>query len=434
MPSPVGFEPGSNVAAASIVHRYPNSQGACLAWYHDHGLGITRLNVYAGLAAGFLITDGVEAGYIAQGVLPTLGGPFDVPLIIQDRMFYPDGRLAYPDQPFAGAAGCAPWPGGPSTLPEFFGDCMVVNGKTWPVLDVEPAKYRLRFLNGCNSRFLDLAIQPSSASSFTIIGTEGGLLPSAVVRGNLLMGPAERFDVIFDFSRFAGQTLVLTNKGAKKPFPKGTPPRPGVDGVVLQFRVRRRATIPAQITRGVPPILNATPTPLSKAAQAAGTRRVLLFEGVDPFGRIQPLLGHVMGTPPAALSAMPMMWSDPISENPAAGSVEIWEIYNTTMDSHPVHIHEILFGVLNRQPISFDKKAAMAVCGMPMAGFPIALKGKARSSEAYEQGFKDTVIAYPGEVTRIVADFTGAKPGRFVWHCHILEHEDHEMMRPYDVI
>jgi spore coat protein A, manganese oxidase len=384
------------------------------------------------MAAGFIITDSVEASYIAAGVLPQLGGPFDVPLVIQDRMFYADGTLAYPDQPFAG--GCTPWPGGPSTLPEFFGDCMLVNGKTWPFLDVDPARYRLRFLNGCNSRFLDLSLNTAPPAPFTIIGTEGGFLPSAVARRNLLMGPAERFDVIFDFTPFAGRTITLTNKGAKKPFPKGTPPRPGIDGIVMQFRIRATAIHSPEITAPLPASLNSAPTPFSKQGEAVTTRGVLLFEGVDAYGRIQPMLGQVTGTPESGLTAVPMMWTNAVTESPLAGDIEIWEIYNTTMDSHPIHIHEILFSVLDRQPISFDKKAAMAVCGAELPTIPIGLKGKARPSEPYERGFKDTVIAYPDEVTRIVADFSGAHSGRFVWHCHILEHEDHEMMRPYNII
>jgi spore coat protein A len=434
MPSPVGFEPGSDVANARIVHNYPNAQGACTAWYHDHALGITRLNVYAGLAGAFLITDAVEADYIDRGILPSFGGHFDIPLVIQDRMFYPDGSLAYPDQPFVNEAGCTNWSGGPSTLPEFFGDCMLVNGKTWPFLEVEPATYRLRFLNGCNSRFLDLEIKSSPPREFKIIGTEGGFLPAPVAAGNLLMGPAERFDVLFDFAPFAGKTLTLTNKGAKKPFPKGTPPRPGVDGIVMQFRVNPTISRSPEITTPLPNVLNPAPAPASRVTGGTTVRRVLLFEGVDEFGRIQPMLGQVTGTVFGDLTAMPLMWDDPVTETPRAGAVEIWEIYNTTMDAHPIHLHEILFSVLNRQPISFDHKSVMSTCVSTIPPFPVRLKGNARPSELYERGFKDTVITYPGEVTRIAADFTTANPGRFVWHCHILEHEDHEMMRPYDIV
>jgi spore coat protein A len=431
MPSPVGFETASDPKNVRLVHNYPNIEGASTGWYHDHALGITRLNVYAGMAAGFLVTDDIEGKYIAQHILPTLGGSFDVPLVIQDRMFYVDGSLAYPDQP--AEANCGPWPGGPSTLTEFFGECMLVNGKTWPVFDVEPAKYRVRFLNGCNSRFLDLGMDIGS-EKFIIIGTEGGFLPSPVSRNGLFLGPAERFDVIFDFMPFAGKTLTLTNKGGKKPFPSGSAPKPETDGMIMQFRVKPSLTIAAEITTALPSRINLSATPFEKRGQVATTRRVLLFEGLDKFGRTRPLLGQVMGTPASGLSALPMTWSDPVTENPKAGTIEIWEIYNTTMDAHPIHLHEVLFSVLDRQPISFDKQSTMPACNIPLKAFPLNLAGTARPSELYERGLKDTAIAYPGEVTRIIPDFTAAKPGRFAWHCHILEHEDHEMMRPYDVI
>jgi spore coat protein A len=428
--SPVGYEPGSDVQNAKMVHHYPNLPGACLGWYHDHALGITRLNVYAGMAGGFIVTDDTEAMLVKQGVLPTVGGRFDVPLVIQDRMFYADGSWAYPDQPPANR--CTPWPGGPSTLAEFFGDCMIVNGKTWPVLDVEPAKYRFRFLNGCNSRFLDLAVD--LGGRLQVIGTEGGFLPAPVARDSLLMGPAERFDVIFDFAPFSGKTVKLINKGGKKPYPGGSAPRPDIDGTIMQFRVKSSMTGAAEITASLPAKINLNPSPLSKRDQAVATRRVLLFEGMDEFGRALPVLGQVVGDPAAGFTALPLMWNDPVTERPKTGTVEIWEIYNTTPDAHPVHLHELLFSVLDRQPIRFDKSDAMSACNTPMKTFPIQLEGQARPSELYERGFKDTVIAYPGEVTRIVPDFTATKPGRFVWHCHILEHEDHEMMRPYEII
>jgi spore coat protein A len=204
----------------------------------------------------------------------------------------------------------------------------------------------------------------------------------------------------------------------------------------MQFRVRPKATVSPEITAALPAVLNASETPLDKIMKVTNPpiRRVLLFEGLDTFGRIQPVLGQVTGTPQSELLAQPLMWNDPVTETPHAGTVEIWEIFNTTADAHPIHLHEIFFSVLNRQPIDFDKKSTGSTCGTPQRSFPVALKGAARLSELYERGFKDTVITYPGEVTRILTDFTLATRGRFVWHCHILEHEDHEMMRPYNVV
>jgi spore coat protein A, manganese oxidase len=424
-----------NVGPGRWRHTYRNSQDAALAWYHDHALGITRLNVYAGGAGGYIITDPVEQGYITHKQLPDLG----IPLVIQDRMFYPDGRLAYPDLDADTAGliaqnGCTRWPvSDVSTRPEYFGDVIVVNGKAWPFLDVEPAVYRFRFLNGCNSRVLDLSFEPPQPPVFAIIGTEGGFLPGpSDVRPNLVIGGAERFDVLIDFRNQAGKTLTLSNKGAKKPFPGGTPPNPQSDALVMQFRVVLPLTRPAL---AAPP---ARWNPNTPPPSGTTIRRVLLYEGVDQFGRIRPLLGTVTGMGPT-FSGVPKFWDDEVTETPRAGTVEVWEIFNTTADSHPIHIHEVLFRVLDRQPIAFDRRLAAEVCPVPPMppsppSFPITVGGTPIAAVGYEAGFKDTALNPPGQVTRVVADFSDATPGRFVWHCHILEHEDHEMMRPYDVL
>jgi spore coat protein A, manganese oxidase len=425
------FPPGTSpvTVGGTQQHTYPNAQTASLAWYHDHALGITRLNVYAGGAGGYIITDGIEDAYIAGQQLPGLG----IPLVIQDRMFYPDGRLAYPDLN-AVAAGliaqkdCTPWPvADVSTRPEYFGDVIVVNGKAWPYLEVDPRILRFRFLNGCNSRVLDLSFQSPQPPLFNIIGTEGGFLPGpSDVRPNLVIGGAERFDVLIDFRNQAGKTLTLINKGAKTPYPKGTPPNPQSDALVMQFRVRA----------GTPVGLNTPPAqwnPNTPPATGTVIRRVLLWEGRDQFGRVRPLLGTVTGAGPAFLGQA-KFWNQLVTETPAAGSVEVWEIFNTTADSHPIHIHEVHFRVLDRKPIAFDTKLAAGSCKeVAPPSFPITVGGTSIAAVGYEKGFKDTVLSPPGQVTRVVVDFTGAQPGRFVWHCHILEHEDHEMMRPYDI-
>lgn len=411
------------------THTYQNDQTAGTAWYHDHTLGITRLNVYAGGAGGYIIADTTEAAYLAAGRLPDLG----IPLIIQDRMFYPDGRLAYPDLDAVAAGliaqnGCTPWTAGDvSTRPEYFGDVILVNGRTWPFLTVEPRIYRFRFLNGCNSRVLDLSFQSPQAVVFEIIGTEGGFLPGpSDKRLNLVIGGAERFDVLIDFRKFVGQTLTLSNKGAKKPYPGGKQPNPQSDALVMQFRV---ALGSVGLPLAPPPVRW---NPVTPPASGTINRGVLLYEGRDQFGRIQPLLGTVSGKGPA-FTAQPKFWDDPVTETPRVGTVEIWEIYNTTVDSHPVHIHEVLFRVLNRQPIAFNAKLAAGVCNVLPPSFPITLGGAPVAAVGYETGFKDTVLCPPGQVTRVVVDFRTVNSGRFVWHCHILEHEEHEMMRPYDI-
>ncbi|MGA7953434.1 MAG: multicopper oxidase domain-containing protein [Gloeobacterales cyanobacterium] len=444
-PGPSVVPPQGAPGSGSHQHTYPNAQTASLAWYHDHALGITRLNVYAGGAGAYLITDSVETDYISRNLLPALGGPFDIPLVIQDRMFYPDGRLAYPDLD-ANTAGLIATPGclntwnssDVSTRPEYFGDVIIVNGKAWPKLEVDPAIYRFRFLNGCNSRVLNLFI--SMGTDIYIIGTEGGFLPSKSVVPNdrLLMGPAERLDVLVDFRNYAGKTLKLKNKGAKKPFPTGTPPDPNIDGLVMQINVRKTPTLNPQIKKLYAGRWNPVDPP--KKNDATTTRRVLLYEGRDSFGRIQPLLGSVMpsmGKSNGPFKAIPLLWDDQITEKPKQGTVEIWEIINTTADAHPIHIHEVLFSVWQRESISYKKKQGVDVqaqCPPFILPFPdISLVGDARPGEDFEQGFKDTALCLPGEVTRLVVDFRNSTTGRFVWHCHILEHEDHEMMRPYDV-
>jgi spore coat protein A len=428
--TPTGTRPIT--VGGTQTHTYPNTQDAALAWYHDHALGITRLNVYAGGAGGYIITDAVEQGYISAGQLPGLG----IPLVIQDRMFYPDGRLAYPDLDAVAAGliaqrGCTPWPvPDVSTWPEYFGDVIVVNGKAWPLLDVEPTVYRFRFLNGCNSRVLDLSFEPPQPPVFAIIGTEGGFLPGpSDVRPNLVIGGAERFDVLIDFRNQAGKTLTLSNKGAKKPYPGGMPPHPQADALVMQFRV---SAGPVGQPLAAPP---AAWNPITPPASGTTIRRVLLYEGVDQFGRIRPLLGTVGPTNLGPLTAQPKFWDDGVTETPTR-SVEVWEIFNTTADSHPIHLHEVLFRVLDRQPIAFDRRLAAEVCAVsPMPpSFPITVGGTPIAAVGYETGFKDTALNPPGMVTRYVVDFGNATPGRFVWHCHILEHEDHEMMRPYDVL
>ena len=117
------------------------------------------------------------------------------------------------------------------------------------------------------------------------------------------------------------------------------------------------------------------------------------------------------------------MWADPITENPSVGDTEVWELYNFTADAHPMHVHEVTFEVVNRQ--------ALVTNAVGETDPPARLDGDPRPPEAWESGLKDTVIAYPGEVTRIRAKFDTA--GQFVWHCHIVEHEDNEMMRPYRI-
>jgi bilirubin oxidase len=426
---------GESWDAGSAVFQYTNDQRAGTNWFHDHTLGMTRLNVYAG-PAGFYLLRGGPADLppsVLPGPAPKLADPpgtkyYEIPIAIQDRSFNSDGSLFYPASRefFDGFAG--PYIGSGSSdispiwNPEFFGNTMVVNGRTWPVLQVEPRRYRFRFLNGCNSRFLILKIvsnrfarRPArSALPFWQIGTEGGFLPAPVRLGQLLMGLAERADVIVDFTRLrVGTELYLINEAPDEPFSGGIPDRdfpaadPGTTGQVMKFVVGPLSSPDTS----VPPPRLALPafTPLGAATN---TRQVSLNEAdsevLEGVGPESALLGTMVNGTPAH-----KVWDDPITENPALNATEVWEMFNFTADAHPIHIHEVMFQVIDRARI--DRGG-----GRPR-----------RPPEIWETGYKDTVIAYPGEITRVKAKFD--LPGLYVWHCHIVEHEDNEMMRPYRV-
>lgn len=430
---------------------YPNAQPATTLWYHDHALGMTRTNVYAG-PAGFYIIRGGPAGdgalidrrygtpAVLPGPAPKEHDPYpskkpyrEIPIVIQDRSFNDDGSLFYPDsRAFFDGYGGPYVPHSdlpPNWNPEFFGNMTMVNGATWPFLEVEQRRYRFRFLNGCQSRFLILDFNGVPGVKVWQIGGDGGFLsaPANLTARNgnrLLLGPAERADVIVDFTHTPQGRHVLSNVGPDEPFGGGVP---GVDfepadpagtGKVLQFRVR--SALEADAT--TPPQYLKLPA-IAQPGAAANIRRVALLEAESAFfdGPAQARLGVVEGDPAAgAVTPSKRQWEDAVTENPSVGVQEIWEIYNATEDAHPIHLHDVGFKVLNRQPILVDEETSA-----------VHSVGPVNAPEIWETGLKDTVIAYPGEVTRIAARWTNR--GQFVWHCHILEHEDNEMMRPLRV-
>jgi FtsP/CotA-like multicopper oxidase with cupredoxin domain len=411
---------GSTWAPGTAVFEYENQQPASTLWFHDHTLGMTRANVYAGPAGFYLIRGGANdlpAG-VLPGPAPARGDPagakyYEIPLAIQDRSFNADGSLFYPgSRAFFDGFGGPYIPGSdvpPIWNPEVFGNTMLVNGKTWPFVEVEPRRYRLRLLNGCNGRFLILRLDHPGLS-FWQIGAEGGFLPAPMQLDQVLMGPAERADVIVDFTGLAGQTIRLRNLGPDEPFGGGVPgvdfppADPATTGQVLEFRV----TLPLSGTdTSTPPGGLRLPAP-PKPGATTSTRQVSLNEAASTFpgfdGPVAALLGTMTPSGPN-----PLGWADPITENVAVGAVEEWAMHNFTEDAHPIHIHEIQFQVVNRQPFG----------------------GEVFGPESWETGLKDTVIAYPGQITRVKAHYDRA--GLFVWHCHIVEHEDNEMMRPYRI-
>jgi FtsP/CotA-like multicopper oxidase with cupredoxin domain len=439
------WEPGS------ATSQYSNDQRATTLWYHDHALGMTRANVYAGLAGFYLIRGGtsdLQTGLL-PGPAPSLGDPdgtnyYEIPIVIQDRAFDASGLLFYPDSraffeelhkgqlqiPFSPEYACDGPPDVPPIWnPEFFGNVMVVNGRSWPSLDVEPRRYRFRFLNGCNSRTLILKFA-NSGLRFWQIGGDGGFMPAPVELGELLLGPAERADVVVDFTGLPEKTeLTLINVGPDEPFGGGEPDSdfdpadPESTGLVMQFRIvslrsedsstsPRNLVMPSRtpldassFTRRVS--LNELES--STVEVFASTRAIRLACDNPEASAFGPTAG-LLGTVDAGGSPNPLRWDDGLTENPNPGATETWEIHNHTADAHPVHLHMVQFDVLERADI---------------------LTGVARPPEPWETGPKDTVLALPGEITRVKATFDLA--GQYVWHCHILEHEDNEMMRPYSV-
>lgn len=382
---------------AKEVYTYDNDQEAALLWYHDHALGFTRLNVYTGLAGLYVIRDDWERS------LGLPSGRYELPLLIQDRSFYANGELYYH------ALAQEPSHPSPSVLPEQFGDVILVNGMAWPTAEVEPRKYRLRLLNGSDSRFYRLGF--SSRLKFIQIGSDGGLLDAPVELTELLLAPAERADVIVDFAPLRGKTVLLLND-ARAPFPDGDPVDPRTNGRVMAFKVGSTTT---KDESRIPDRLRREPIPF--LVPTAPKRALLLWEGQDAHGRQKSLLGTVQD---GALH-----WNSPITENPALGATEVWEFYNTTPDTHPVHIHLVHFRIMSRQKFKADlDEKTGRLSNIRFTGPPLPPPPE-------ERGWKDTVRANPGEVTRVIATFD--RPGRYVWHCHILSHEDHEMMRPYQV-
>jgi len=459
------WQPGSS------TYQYPNDQRATTLWYHDHGLGITRLNVYAGPAGFYLLRGGPDdmvsdsatmLPATLPGPAPALGDPpgltyYEIPIAIQDRSFNADGSLYFPDnraffeelEPeqlqinFIPEYGCDDKPSDVSPIwnPEFFGNMMVVNGNTWPFLEVEQKRYRFRLLNGCNSRFLILDFNSIPGAQVWQIGSDGGFLPAPIDintlpapnNGRLLIAPAERMDIILDFAQVPVGSHVLTNLGPDEPFGGGFPgiefmsADPESTGQVMQFRVSPAigpdmSTPPEQLVLpALMPLFPESSRKVSLNEEESESVRVIededgnvIMDCLDPLAEPFGPIAAKVGTVDEYGNGIPLRWMDPITENPDLGATEEWEIYNFTMDAHPIHVHLVQFQVVGRELIGG---------GLSIAGSNEPL--------ANETGFKDTVIAYPGEITRIKARFD--YEGLYVWHCHIIDHEDNEMMRPYYV-
>lgn len=403
------FTPDANAAANgmggpagnSLVSTHYNDQQAAALWYHDHAMGITRLNVYAGLAGMYIVRDAEEAA------LNLPSGNYEVPLVLQDRSFYDDGELFYPagpgdlitpgvGDPLAGLPG--DFPSAASTVRQFVGNTNLVNGVVWPYMEVEPRKYRFRILNGANSRFYNLSLDDGSDGSgtFHLIGTDGGLLSQLVDRQDLFLSPADRADVVIDFSQYnVGDELFLRNTGPDGMYRKvNTPADPNTTGQVMKFKV----------VDPTGPDTSSLPTDLSSIVRynptdAVRVRSLALMQTGDEYGRPELLLNG-------------QKWADPITEEVRLGDLEIWEFDNQTPMAHPMHIHMEHFQVLQRS---------------------VSATGEIIPLGPEELGWEDTVFVGPGEKVRVMVKFEQFT-GKFVWHCHLLEHEDLEMMRPFRIV
>jgi len=524
-----GADTANAIGKGYALDMYPNDQPTTTLWYHDHSLGMTRLNVYAAGAGFWMIRDALdgETGLLA-GVLPgpapkaadsaaalnTVGDPVrsavrEIPIAIQPKSFNADGTQYYPaDRAFFEGLGTGgifadntdvniPFlPQSSSDIapvwnPEAFFNTMVVNGSTWPQLDVAPEQYRLRFVNASDSRFLNLSMflvngkgEKLREIPFYQIGSDQGLLPSVVrietgfattlpgdgtdvntksrdcllpngkprkncvpaVPGTfaeqaLLMGPAERPDVIVDFSSFSnGDQVIMFNTGPDAPFGgfPDVPADPATTGQVMKFVVNNALATPGGDPSTPAPslVLDTNPGGVAKLGPPDNIQDLALLEeesallcvtidavtgriDLDP-DSVPPTCDSVLGSVPFGPKAAVLgvagsaggevqLWDDPIAQNPALGAIETWELWNWSADAHPIHLHLVKFEVVNREIIG----------------------GAVRPPEPWEAGWKDTVIGYPGEVTRVKALFD--VPGLYVWHCHILSHEDNEMMVPYCV-
>jgi FtsP/CotA-like multicopper oxidase with cupredoxin domain len=495
---------------------YDNSQPAGTLWYHDHALGITRLNVYAGMAGFYIVRDNDDTGMVGNPLgLPAY--PYEAALAIQDRMFKDNGELfypAYPGDPFYadfidGEGAILPpdvFPGGgPTGLAEFFGDHMVVNGIIWPYMNVEPRNYRLRLLNGCDSRFLVIRFREAASPNatdltgagdpipFTVIGSDQGLSSSPSTVDTLVVETGSRYDIVFDFGSLGGKRIIMENIGGDTPFGFSYGDNLEPEDVFADRQTDRIMAFDVNLPldNGIPdvsPMAEALATYAAARQSSYGsyqldtvdrTRKVALFEGTDEFGRLQPLLGTAEpatdyqgnpvnwpNTPDYANAGLvgqmegAIAWHSPTTENPALGDTEVWEVFNVTGDSHPVHLHLVHFEVLERRAIVWDSatneddrvldpsgvntpapngdgtylvdQPVVQHNGLLGNGFKVVNPTYGAGVDAgteYADGDtpKDMVTARPDEVTIIKCKFD--KPGRYVWHCHILSHEDHEMMR-----
>jgi len=363
---------------------YPLRQDAATLWYHDHAMGIERLNQYAGLFGFFLVRDEAEEA------LNLPRASYEIPLVLCDRLFYADGQLHYPDS----GDPSAPW------VPEVYGDVVLVNGALFPYIEVEPRPYRFRILNASNTRFFRFSL--SNGERFHQIGSDQGLLAAPAELKELSMTAAERADVVVDFSALAGQRFTLINQSQALMEFRVAPAGAAASVALQQKAALSGFSLPSKL-RTIERI------PESAAVR---TRLLTLNEYMHP-------KTHVM-----LMLLDGKYWHDPVTETPVLNTVEIWSLINLTQDLHPIHLHLVRFQLLDRRAFDVDDYLNYN---------KFHYLGEAAPPEPGETGWKDTIQVHPETVTRIIVPFKGF-PGRYVWHCHLLEHAANEMMRPFDVL
>jgi spore coat protein A len=489
------LRPGQDVPPNQAEYYYPNQQSARMLWYHDHTFGNTRINAYSGIASAYVITDDYEDLLAKSYHLPGPLDPRTIYLVFQDKTFVSadimttdstwvnavagtrEGDLWY-EHVYASEAVPGSTQPDPSIVPEFFGDTILVNGTAYPFLEVEPRQYRFRLLNACNGRFLNPRLvyarsndtklpdstEPTGSlgPAFLQIGTEGGFIPTPTMlngpgQPQMLMAPAERADLIVDFRTVAPGTVFVLYNDAPAPFPNGddaadyfpgnpynlftVKPGQGPNSrTLLQIRVKARSgaadapiSLPKTLTPTDPFMITQIPHVPTPIPSGVRVRYLTLNEDFDALGRLAQFLGTDEATSPGLFGRAYEM---PATEMISAGDTEVWEIINLTMDAHPIHIHLTNAQILSRQ--YFDSSSYAG-------GVPTYI-GDEIAPDLNELGWKETIRMYPGQVTRLIMKFdlpvvpfavpqsprTGGY--EYVWHCHILEHEEHDMMRPLIVV
>ena len=394
--------------ANSAWYHYDNAQEPTTLWYHDHALGMTRTNVMSGLAGFYLLRDPSDP---LASMLPS--GKYEVPLVIQDRMFNSDGSMIFPSDSEVPDIH-------PYWKPEFFGNTIMVNGVVWPNMNVDQGQYRFRWLDGSNARFYNLSFEVQGTGQllpFVQIGSDGGYLQSAVAMNSVLIAPGERYDMLVDFSGLTAGTKVIVKNDANAPFPDGDPVDANT-GVIMQYTVTGNTGFTAQVLpASLNPTLPAGPFPTLDANQVTTIRYLTLMEIMD-MNTGNPMMVTLNG----------QMWDAPISETPTVGTTEEWVIINLTGDTHPIHLHLVQFQLVSRQAfdvttytndwLAMNGEPPYMMTPMTFAPDAYLTAGTLIGPTASESGWKDTIQMSPGEVTTIIVRFAQQDGGPVPVRCH----------------